>query len=254
MAEVQREDHVEIAKELLEQWSDKPKVMGLVESYFREVNELEGLLFELLNGRSIYTGVGVQLDIIGSLFNERRDGRDDETYRSAILGRISQQYADGTTEKFMQSLRITSGSDYVDFWEHMSADIHAYMGKGVSFNTWSSVLNAAPAGVSVRIIFDDEEDSFVPAEILLPAYDLQTNLLEDIQTNNGEDIQMTIGISSFSERSIPSEIQDSVLFNPLADLAFSDVGDIAGRVKINIEDLLVHSGSGYVVYQEYYFK
>ena len=177
MAVAEKQDHVEIAKQLLSQWESSPKIMGLVESYMRGFNTIEDILFELLDNRNIYTAVGVQLDIIGFLFNEPRNNRVDLVYRSAILGRISQLYADGTTEKFLESLRVISGSDLVDFWDHMSADVHAYMGSGVTLNTWSSVLNAAPAGVNVRVIFDNRGDSLVPTELLSMAYDLQNNLL-----------------------------------------------------------------------------
>lgn len=253
MAEVVRQNHVEIAKDLMHQWEDKPKAIGLVEALIRELDNIETLLFELLDNRGIYTAFGIQLDIIGALFNEDRNGRSDTVYRSAILGRISQQYADGTTEKFLESLRVISGSDNVDFWEHYSGDVHAYMGKGITLTTWSSVLNAAPAGVNVRVIFDNDGDSFVPTELLSQAYDLQTNLLQDIQTNNGEDLQVNIALSAYSERAILAELQDDVVINPMADLAFTDVRGVSGNILVDVNDTLVDYLGDNIVYDSYEF-
>lgn len=254
MATIIQEDHVEIGFErLIDFWQDKPVVKGLLEAYTRECNKLEELFFQLLNERGIYVAVGQQLDVIGALFGEERDGKGDDEYRAAILGRVTRLNADGTTENFMNAMRIVGGTNLVDFWEHPNADIHAYMGEGVGLGTFSDVKDSSPAGVSMRIIFDDAGDSFVPSELIPSAYDLQTNNEEDLQTNNNEDMQVTVTSLGVFARAYLPEIEETPTVNPLADLINRDSRRLSGDIVLENQDFLIDNLSGHIAYESYEF-
>jgi hypothetical protein len=59
---------------------------------------LESALQQLLTERSIDTAVGAQLDVIGRIVGEPRNGLDDDTYRRHCRARISANSSDGTIE------------------------------------------------------------------------------------------------------------------------------------------------------------
>lgn len=253
-------DHAGRALERLpSQWNNAEKLQGLIQSFSDEINELEDCLFELLNERGIYEAVGAQLDILGALFNINREGRTDTQYRNAILERISVAGQDGTTEVFMQSLRSHTGSNFVDFWEHDSGDVHALLGEGYYYNSWSDLQNNVPAGVNLRIYVDDQFDSFVGAEIETQTSDLQTNNNEDIQvTPDGVelfDLQVQFGEinDEFAQLSILPEIADQTEKPFMAELLFTGVDAVSGNIVDNNDEFIIDNFNNQLVWVDYEF-
>jgi hypothetical protein len=236
-------DHVALGLErLITQWQDKPNVVGLLRSFLEQVNTLEDSLFQVLYERGIYEAIGVQLDNIGQLFGVSRLGRNDDDYRAAILLKISQLNDDGTTEVFMQALRTVGNTNAVDFWEHLSGDVHAYMGTGVSIKTYSQLEDAVPAGVNVTIITDDMGDSFLPSELTPLASDLQTGLLEDLQVfadGVASDLQVQSLNTTVSPRAYLPEIEDLTTINPLSDIINKDSFFFTGEIIFENGDYMI---------------
>lgn len=253
-------DHTERALDrLLSQWENSPKLKGLIKSFSEEVDELEDCLFQMLNERGIYTAVGAQLDIIGALFDIGREGRTDTQYRNAILEATGIDGQDGTTEVFMQSLRTHTGSDFVDFWEHLSGDVHALLGDGFYYNSWADLQNNVPAGVSLRIYVDDQFDSFQGAELITTTADLQTNLEEDIQvTPDGVslfDLQVEFGDigGEFDELSILPEIVDTGGEPFFAELLFTFVFTESGNIVDDTGEFIIDNDNNTLIWIDYHF-
>lgn len=182
-------DHAELgAERLLHQWKDSPKVQGLFKSFLEQSDLLEDIFLQILDDRGIHQAVGIQLDVIGELFGVQREGRVDTQYRPAILQKISVIETDGTTEVFMQVLRTVGSTDFVDFFEHHSGDVHARMGAGFSFNTFVDLKPLVPAGVNLRIYIDDEFDSFVASEVTSSVFLLEIDTLDTIEVDNGAEV------------------------------------------------------------------
>jgi len=237
-------DHVEAGlSRLITLWKDKPNVVGLLKSYLEQFNELEDLLFSILQDRSLYTAAGVQLDMIGALFGVTRQGRDDIRYRPAIVSAIARLNDDGTTEKFLNLLRLVGNTDLVDFWEHPNGDVHAYLGEGIFSDIYSTVKSGTAAGIKLRIVVDEYGDSLIPAELISTSSDLQTHNLEDIQTNEFKDLQVNIFVADTSSKGVMAEIEDTILINPLADLIFSDWQ--------STDHFLLLEEGGYLLSEEY---
>src|SRR5688572_13994483 len=82
-------DHVEQGlRLLLDQYKDKPRLTALLSSYLNRVQELEDAAWDVRIKRFVDDAVGAQLDGIGRIVGELRQGRDDVTYRLFILARI----------------------------------------------------------------------------------------------------------------------------------------------------------------------
>jgi hypothetical protein len=75
----------------------KPRTSALLASWLGELQETEDALWQLLVERSLATAEGDQLDVLGAIVGEPRQGRDDETYRIWISARNMVNRSSGTT-------------------------------------------------------------------------------------------------------------------------------------------------------------
>lgn len=167
MAVPQPYDVIETGKDLLiDFWKDKPVMQGLLKSQLREIQKLEDLTFQLLNERNVNDAVGVQLNVIGSIVGEDRQGRSDVEYREAILNRIALNRSDGTPPVILDLLSILSGSSVPNIFEHYPASFIAYVDEGASHNLAKTLKDISAAGVDTRLMFDQNQNSFVGARTI----------------------------------------------------------------------------------------
>lgn len=104
-------DHTEKTELMLYQFQDSPVLGSYTTSVLSELNELEDLSEKLLLQRSIDTAVGVQLDQVGLLVGEIRNGRSDADFRQAIKLRIAINTSRGTVEDIIQVINLLYGDD-----------------------------------------------------------------------------------------------------------------------------------------------
>jgi hypothetical protein len=109
-------DHVDRAlARLIGQFRHSASHRGLLASYIAEVQEVENALFDILVQSSIADATGAQLDGLGQILGERRNGREDDVYRQAVAARFFLNKASGTIEEVLQLFRlITDASPYLD--------------------------------------------------------------------------------------------------------------------------------------------
>jgi len=108
---------------LITQWQDKPNVVGLFTSYLDSINELEDVYFQLLEERSLDTAIGAQLDNIGLIVGEPRDGRSDNDYRDGISLRVAINASDGTEPRVVELLKLLSGAETAVYQENFPAGV-----------------------------------------------------------------------------------------------------------------------------------
>lgn len=98
-------DHVAGAvARIVQQLKGKPKFLALLTALVNPMQDLELAMIALLVNRWVETAVGVQLDAIGKLVGQARDGLYDEDYRRYIRARVATNRSNGTAEDI---LRIT---------------------------------------------------------------------------------------------------------------------------------------------------
>lgn len=106
-AATQITDYWERCKGLvLSQYSNAPRLLSLMEAQSNQSDDEEQALWEIQQGFSLATAVGVQLDAVGARFRESRLGRSDADYREAIQAKASLA-VNGTPEQIMEFLRNT---------------------------------------------------------------------------------------------------------------------------------------------------
>lgn len=105
-----KDNHVEEAlANLLSQFKNKETFAKVLTSYIAQVQDLEDAAFEVYFGRMIDNAVGVQLDGIGTIVGEERNGKDDDAYRTALRVRILINLSEGTPEDIIAILATLTG-------------------------------------------------------------------------------------------------------------------------------------------------
>ena len=94
----QRTDFESDAKEALTDQFRKDKIQALAGVFAAQIQDIENVCFQLLEGRSLSSAVGVQLDGLGALVGQPREGRSDTTYRIWIAARIRLNLSHGSAE------------------------------------------------------------------------------------------------------------------------------------------------------------
>lgn len=83
----------------------RPRTSALLESWLGEVQSAEDALWQLLIERSVTTAVGAQLDVLGAIVGQAREGRADEPYRVWISARNMVSRSSGTTAELLALAR-----------------------------------------------------------------------------------------------------------------------------------------------------
>lgn len=96
---------VEAKARLLFYFQGKPVLEAYLCEFVKPLDDLETAFFQLLEERGIETGVGAQLDGIGQIVGQARDGRTDDEYRVALRVRLLVLLSDGKREQLLTILR-----------------------------------------------------------------------------------------------------------------------------------------------------
>lgn len=104
------QDHVARALDKLPaQFRDSMKLKALIESWIRQVQEIEDQLAIFAAIYDIDNATGRTLDIIGLLVGEGRGGRNDHDYRIWIRARLAVLVSGGTREDVIRVLLDITG-------------------------------------------------------------------------------------------------------------------------------------------------
>lgn len=87
---------------LIEQFSDKENIRQYLTAFLNQVQDLEDVLNEVLTlTDEINAAFGQQLDNLGSIVGENRNGKSDAQYRTSISARIQLNSSEGTIENVL---------------------------------------------------------------------------------------------------------------------------------------------------------
>ena len=202
---------------LLWQWEDSPLLRGMLESYLTAGQEIEDAFFQLLSERGINEAIGAQLDVLGDIVGEARQGREDDKYRLAILSRGLINNSNGTPEELLEIVATATGATAPALWEHFSGTTMLYVEHGASPLVAHAMQNASPAGTYTALMFDIDQDSFIGSEVafsdnILSGVDVGVE--KDIEVLDSEggnyDVAISDGVGDPIARAYLSEINERV--------------------------------------------
>lgn len=105
--------HLLLALErLLEQYKGKPKLEAVISSYIAEIQALENAASTMPDAMYLPDAEGAQLDVIGRLVGEPREGRADDLFKLWIAARILINASTGTRNEIIRCLRAVTDSEF----------------------------------------------------------------------------------------------------------------------------------------------
>ena len=151
---------------LLAQFQDKPRLAAVLCAFLGSVQETEDAAWQLLTERDLDSAVGAQLDMLGRLVGEAREGRADSEYRPFVRARILINRSNGLAEEVLTILRVvTGGTVELHLREHYPAAFTVEVVGPIPF-TPATLLRllreAKAAGVRVLLEYSllPEEETF----------------------------------------------------------------------------------------------
>lgn len=135
---------------VLEQYKNSTLLLDIIKAFNAEMNKVESALFEIRDNFWLESCEGVQLDTIGAIFSEDRQGRNDTEYRAAITAKASRLYS-GTPEGIYEQLNLFYG-----------ATSSQYTGPEVGAGDYAQYYMSTDA-----VITEDELHTISPAGVLV---------------------------------------------------------------------------------------
>ena len=130
-----------------------------------QLQELETVLFDLLENRSLDTAEGVQLDRIGTIVGLARTGSQSDTdYRASLGVQIRRNLSQGEPETLIEILAALTSSTVVKLREIYPAEIiMTFNGDivGTPNNLFNTIDSIAAGGVGLTLISDKNQPPFV---------------------------------------------------------------------------------------------
>lgn len=110
---------------LIEFWRGKPNMAGWLSDYIDEIQEVENVVWDVIVGRLPDYAEGVQLDVLGSIVGERRNGLGDAAFRVRIKARIRINQSFGRPLDVIEVLRLIDPATF-HLIEHYPAAFEIY--------------------------------------------------------------------------------------------------------------------------------
>lgn len=111
---------------LASQFAKSPKLRALLAQIVGPLEVIENDADDLRNKRWIDTATGVQLDGLGTIVGEGREGRTDDDYREAIRFRVFVNVSKGTPPDVIYALKNVTKADDVQYAESWPATVFLY--------------------------------------------------------------------------------------------------------------------------------
>jgi len=147
---------------LLEVLKGKPDLAAFIAPFIDQIQDAENAAFELIDERTIDAAVGVQLDGIGQIIGETRDGRTDDDYRAGLKAKILINKTSGTIEEIIEIviLLVSNSVDIQDFYPASFyvnivgalVDLDPVLLAGI-------ISSAKPAAVNAAMIYQGDIDA-----------------------------------------------------------------------------------------------
>lgn len=181
---------------LLEQFKGQPKMEAFLTPLLSQVQELEVAVFGMLQGRRVATAVGAQLDVIGSIVDETRNGRSDVDYRAGILAKIQQNQSGGRIEDVLAAISALIPTQLLEIVQNPLTPAQFYLNIVTAYDPFTEVLMedllkvllaVKAAGVEVALFwsFVAESNTFTFATGTTPQGSTVLGYADETQTDGG---------------------------------------------------------------------
>lgn len=148
---------------LLQQFKGKPNWEALLGAWSISFQQVEDMLYDLFTKRAVDTAVGRQLDILGIIVGETRNGATDSGYRIRIKTRIIRNVSSGTGDSLLSAFNLLFAGVYTfTFFESYPAEasleinntsIYGNVPPGTQTDYLNVMNDLLPAGVGSNLVY-----------------------------------------------------------------------------------------------------
>ncbi len=104
-------DHVDLAVDRLTDESKTDNRVAFISALVRPLQDIEDAAYQLLTERGIYDAIGQQLDDLGEIVKEPRNGLSDDDYRIRLFARVAANNSEGLLSDFIKVARLIFNDD-----------------------------------------------------------------------------------------------------------------------------------------------
>lgn len=171
--DIAKRDYTSYIDLLPAQFENATRLQQFLSIFLNESQEFFDELYKLFEaGLDLETATGYQLDILGKLLNEYRDGRTDDEYREAIKFAQFIANSSGTIPELITYLNQITNSTTSRVFEHYPATICMEVdGDAPTQDNIRGADEAALAGVDVHSIIHSPDGVAVRPVSVNSAYD-----------------------------------------------------------------------------------
>jgi hypothetical protein len=151
------------AARLTEQFKHQVALVALLKSWLGEVQQLEDQAYELRLQRALETAEGVNLDVLGAIVGQPREGRTDTQYRVWIAGRALVNRSRGKTPQMIAiAAKLVGGAVELREYQPATMVIYAHVPVlGSSGVEIAKLLKLAKAGgIKMHFVWYDVVTAF----------------------------------------------------------------------------------------------
>lgn len=172
----EKTNHVsEAIDNLIAKFKDLPNFQAVITAFVNQVQELEVALNDLITERTLDTAIGEQLDGIGEILGEDRQGRSDVDYRTALRARILLNVGSGTPEEIIEMISFLTDDKDNELTEYFPAAFTIFVEGALTFAEASDANTALqsgkPAAVLAHLIYGESPIADLFQYDLGPGYD-----------------------------------------------------------------------------------
>ena len=158
-------NHVDEAiAHLLQQFKGLTNWPKVLTAFVEQIQDLENMFEDLISIPDLDTSTGEQLDVLGRIVGEARQGRSDSDYLIGLRGRILVNKSEGTPVDIIELLTVISDGSSVELIEYFPAAYTARLNTAVASEDeaarFAVLLRAATvAGVGTQLLYAGDVES-----------------------------------------------------------------------------------------------
>lgn len=140
---------------LISQFANRSRLIGWIKSALIQIQQIEDDTFDIGEGFLIDFAIGQQLDYLGNIVLQSRNGLDDDAYRIFIKAKIASNKSSGTPDDLQMISALLDSSP--DYWEQYPASVVITLNDSITSLAVRSSINtilqvSKPGGISLDVI------------------------------------------------------------------------------------------------------
>jgi len=181
-----------------QQYKDAPNFNKVLQILATPFDELAVVFADIKNLLNLDSAEGAQLDLIGAIVEEKRNGRLDDEYLKWIKFKIFKNSSRGFVDDIVKALKFITSATKVIYSDNPPASYTIYTdGTALEDDIKILIDKLTAAGVSVIVFASDGETPFIMTEIVT----VQANLVDDLDQQIVDDTgnNIVVDYQTFSD-------------------------------------------------------